>query len=83
MSAPVIPFPKTRDRPYVERHARRIAARSAEAGERYLLERLNERHAYLSRRQVAPSLIAQDVAALEAAIRAELWRVVLAPGGVA
>ncbi|WP_454917293.1 DUF6074 family protein [Xanthobacter sediminis] len=79
----VVPFPRARDRTFVRRHAAHIATLKPDRGERYLAKQLQIQADTLARRGVAPAIIGEHIKALESAIRAELWRVVLVPDGVA
>ncbi|MCB5176775.1 DUF6074 family protein [Microvirga lenta] len=81
MSARVIPFPSVRRRSFVLRHAQHIASLSHSAGEKHLARQLKIQVDAMTRKGVAPELIEQERCALESAIRAELWSLVLTPGG--
>lgn len=83
MSAIVIPFPRVRNRAWIARHARRMTEMSQAAAERHLANHLGIHAATMSKRGFAADVIRAEVQAIEAAIRAELWRVVLTPGGAA
>ncbi len=80
---PVVPFPRVRDRRFVARHAARIAASKPETGEKLLAHCLAVQAETMGRRGIPPDVIAREVRSLENAIRAELWNVVLTPGGAA
>lgn len=77
----VLPFPLRRRVAFVDRQARHIAGMNAEAGERHLAYQIKLQRDTLSRKGVDPARIDAEIKALEAAIRAALWRAVLAPGG--
>lgn len=80
----VIPFPRTRDRTFVERQARFMAASSPNAAEKHLAVQLDRQSKVLHRRGIAPELIDQHLHALELAIRAAFWRLAAKiPGGAA
>lgn len=77
----VIPFPLARRIDFVERHARMIAAMSAEAGEGHLQRQLEIQRQTLARKGVSAAAIELELKGLASAIRSALWRVVFAPGG--
>jgi hypothetical protein len=66
---------------FVERQARQIVSMSADAGERHLTHQLRVQREALERRGIEPELIGAEIKGLEAAIKAALWKAVLAPGG--
>jgi hypothetical protein len=80
MTVVIVPFPLASRRAFVERHARLIAAMNADAGERHLVRQLRFQMENLQRRGIAGEVIEREVASLDAAIRAALWRAVLTPG---
>ncbi|SER58451.1 hypothetical protein SAMN05216548_12715 [Faunimonas pinastri] len=82
-SAEVLPFPAVRRRDFVLRHASRMAQLSHDAGERHLRRQLDIQAETMARRGIIAEMIASEIRALEAAIRAELWLLVLTPGGAA
>ena len=82
MTAQVIPFPSTRRREFIRRHASRMAALPAMA-EKHLAYQLRVQAETMERRGIAPDLIAAQVRGLESAIRCELWRVTILEGGAA
>lgn len=79
----VVPFPRARDRSFVRRHASYISTLKADRAERYLAKQMQIQADTLARRGIAPEVVAEQVKALESAIRAELWRVVLTPDSIA
>ena len=81
--AEIVPFPLTRRRNFIQRHAARIAAAPAKTGEKLLAHQIRQQAATLSRKGVPADAVERECKALETAIRAELWRVVLQPGGAA
>jgi Family of unknown function (DUF6074) len=84
MTSVVLPFPSTRRRGFVLRQARRMAELNQSAAENLLRGLLDQQSATMLRKAIAPDLIAAELTALEAAIRTELWRLVLlTPGGAA
>jgi hypothetical protein len=76
----LVPFPLARRRAFIERHARLIATMRPDAGERYLDRQLQNQFENLQRRGFDVQIIEREVIALDAAIRAALWRAVLRPG---
>jgi hypothetical protein len=81
--AEVIPFPVVRRVDFVWRHAARMSELRAKAAENHLASQLKIQRDTMTRKGVDPERIDQELATLEAAIRAELWRLVLSPGGAA
>jgi hypothetical protein len=78
--ADVVPFPQVKRVHFVEKTAARIAAaRSREAGENILEAAVQKQCRALARRGVAPERIARQRRALESALRASIWRLVLTP----
>ena len=68
MTATVIPFPVTRRRGFVRRHAERIAAMPTTWGRRHLDRQLEIQCETMQRRGIAPELIAKERGNLESAI---------------
>ena len=81
--AEIVPFPLTRRRAFIRKHAARIAAATPVTGEKLLAHALRQQTATMARRGINDDIIEWECKALECAIRAELWRVVLQPGGAA
>jgi hypothetical protein len=81
--AEIVPFPLIRRRGYIRRQAARIAEASPMTGEKLLAHAIRQQIATMERRGISGGSIAEQARALECAIRAELWRVVLQPGGAA
>ena len=82
--AVIVPFPRTRDRRFVVRQARVMAAYGPEAAEKHLAVQLERQRTVLTRRGVAPELVDEHVGALEMAIRGALWLAMTrTPGGAA
>lgn len=82
-SGRVIPFPLARRRVFIQRQAAAMARFSHRGAEKHLAEQLRVQRNTLTRRGVSPERIEAELRAMELAIRAELWRVVLLPGGAA
>jgi hypothetical protein len=79
-SGTVIPFPLARRRAFIDRHARQIAAMRPEVGERYLDRQLQIQFENLQRRGIDLDTINREIVAMDAAIRAALWRAVVTRG---
>jgi Family of unknown function (DUF6074) len=77
--ARVIPFPLAQQRPLVMKLAAEMAARAPWRAEKMLNAELERRIDALHRQGVSDSVVERQVKAFEAAIRAELWRIVLLP----
>lgn len=75
--ARVIPFPLALQRPHVVKLATQMAARAPWRAEKMLNAELERRIDALHRQGVSDSVVECQVKAFEAAIRAELWRIVL------
>src|SRR3954451_19938738 len=76
----LVPFPLARRRAFIERHARVIATMRPEAGERYLDRQLQIQLENLQRRGIDLDTINREIVAMDAAIRAALWRAVITRG---
>ena len=74
MSAAVFPFPIARRLDFVLRNAARIADARPRAAEKLLEHAIKIQVETMTRRGIAPSLIAREAKAFEGAVRAELWR---------
>ena len=81
MAADILPFPLHRRRAFVQRHAARMAALPSKSAENHLRRHLDIQTETLAKRGVPPAVTAQEISALETAIRTELWWAVIAPGG--
>jgi hypothetical protein len=77
----VIPFPATRRRSFIRRHAARMAALPERTAEKHLAHQLNVQVETMHRRGIPADVIECERRSLEAAIRAELQRLYF--GGVA
>jgi hypothetical protein len=76
----VIPFPLARRRAFIDRHARLISTMRPEVGERYLDRQLQIQFENLQRRGFDLDTINREIVAMDAAIRAALWRAVITRG---
>ncbi len=83
MEGDVIPFPLARRRDYVRRQADWLAQQSEVAAERNLSRQLAQQRETLLRRGVDHASADAEVAALEKAIRAEIWSLAHIRGGAA
>lgn len=72
--ATVVPFPVTRRRAFITRLVGQVATRSPAVGEKHLAHQLRVQAETLRRKGVAERSVRREIAALEAAVRAELWR---------
>jgi hypothetical protein len=79
-SGAVIPFPLARRSAFIDRHARHIATMRPEVGERYLDRQLQIQFENLQRRGFDLDTINSEIVAMDAAIRAALWRTVITRG---
>ncbi len=78
--AQMIAFPLNRRASLVAKLAAQVASRSAEAGEEHLLQQLARQRDVLSRKGVPEKETERELRALAAAVRAELWRLLLGNG---
>ena len=84
MTARVVPFPRSRDRGFVTRHAAIMASLSTSAkSEAHLQRQLKIQAEAMQRRGIAPETIAAELAVIEGSIRAAVWGLLMAPGGAA
>ncbi|WP_336490363.1 DUF6074 family protein [Methylobacterium nigriterrae] len=84
MTALVLPFPRSRDRGFILRHAGIMAgASTTRKAEGHLQRQLTIQHETLVRRGVAPVMVDAELRTIENNIRAARWRFLLAPGGAA
>lgn len=84
MTARVVPFPRVRNREFIRRHARRMTEMNQAAGEKHLQRQLELQMDTMRKRGIPEPIIVAEARAVECAIRAELWRVVMqTPGGAA
>jgi hypothetical protein len=77
--AEIVPFPLAHQRPLVVKLAAQMAAELPARAEKLLRAELLRRIDALHRHGLFDSIVERQVRAFEAAIRAELWRVVLLP----
>lgn len=76
----VLPFPLPRRRAFVRRHAEIALGLNPDAGERHIQRQVREQTGNLLRKGVAEELAEAQGKALDAALRAELWRCVMTGG---
>jgi hypothetical protein len=79
LSAKIVPYPLARRRDLVAKIAAQVLARSPTLGEEHLQRQLRRQDRYLSSKGAAETAIKRELRALEAAVRTELWLIVLAP----
>jgi len=77
--AKVVPFPLTQQHALVVKLAARLSAQLPGRAEKILNAELQRQVDALHRQGVSDSVVERQVKAFEAAIRAELWRIVLLP----
>jgi hypothetical protein len=77
--AKLIPFPLAQQRPLVVKLAACMAAKVPARAEKMLNTELQRRIDALHRQGLSDSAVERQVKAFEAAIRAELWRIVILP----
>jgi len=79
VGAVVLAFPIARRGDLVRRLAVQMAARPRGQAEKHLQLQLRRQEASLRRKHLAEDVISRQVASFEAAVRGELWRLVLTP----
>ncbi|MFC1455734.1 DUF6074 family protein [Microvirga arabica] len=79
----VVPFPRIRNRPFVLKHAARMAKLPVKTAEKHLAYQLEVQAQTMARRGIHPEVIQNEIWSLERAIRAELGNVVVSGGGAA
>jgi hypothetical protein len=79
VGAVLVPFPLVRRRALIERTAEQMLARPLELAEKHLAMQVRRQASAMRRKQIAEDVISRQVASFEAAVRGELWRLVLAP----
>jgi hypothetical protein len=79
----IIPFPRTRNRPFVLKHATRMAKLPPKTAERHLAYQLEVQAQTMVRGGIPPEVIQNEICSLERAIRTELGNVVVSGGGAA
>jgi transcription initiation factor TFIIIB Brf1 subunit/transcription initiation factor TFIIB len=75
----VLSFPLNRRRALVARLAAQMLARVPGEAEKHLTFELLRHKRILSRRQLSEEVIERQLRALEGAVRAKIWHVVMAP----
>jgi Family of unknown function (DUF6074) len=81
--AAIVPFPPARRRRFIVKTAVRLVSVPAKTAEKLLAATLQQQATAMARKGVPPDLIERERRKLECAIRAELWRAILAPDGIA
>jgi hypothetical protein len=74
--AAIVPFPAKARGAFIARLVAQVAARSPLVGEKHLAHQLRVQGEALRRKGVPEPAVRREVAALEAAVRTELWRAV-------
>jgi Family of unknown function (DUF6074) len=72
VTAVVVPFPRTRNRAFVRKHAWNAATMTPDGAENYLRRQLSTQRETMQRRGIDADIIDAEMAALERAIRTEL-----------
>jgi hypothetical protein len=78
-SASLIPFPAARRHAFVRKLAAQMLARAPHTAEAHLRQQLDYQCRVLRRKGIADDVARHDLRALESAVRAELWRLVMMP----
>jgi hypothetical protein len=79
----IVPFPSVRRVAYVRNLANMMVHYRPEAAERTLAAQLNAQRAAMLRRGLTPDVVERELRALELAVRARLWTIVMQGGDVA
>jgi hypothetical protein len=79
----IIPFPRSRNRRFIIKHAVRMAKLPARTAEKHLAHQLQVQAQTMAGRGIAPEVVESELRTLENAIRAELWCVVMSGGDAA
>ena len=79
----IVPFPSVRRVAYVRNLANMMVHYRPEAAERTLAAQLNAQRAAMLRRGLTPDVVERELRALELAVRARLWTIVMQRGDVA
>jgi Family of unknown function (DUF6074) len=77
--ANIVRFPLARQRPLVMKLAKRMAVQVSGRAEKTLRAELQRRVDALHRQGLSDQAVEREVHALESAVRAQLWRLVLLP----
>lgn len=81
--ADVLPFPLTARRSFIARQAAAALDMKVESGERHIVRTIQQQADVLTRKGVDPVRVQRETTALEAAIRAAMWRQTFSSGGAA
>ena len=79
--AEVIPYPLARRVDLVRRQADRVLELDAAAGDRHILRQVDVQRQALLRKGCDPNAVEAQCQALEGAMRAEVWKIVLTGRG--
>jgi len=80
MTAALIPFPLARRVGLIRRHALRYAESSQGAAENGLTTLLDQQRRVLLAKGIDAKVADDEIEALEGAIKAQVWRLILQPG---
>jgi hypothetical protein len=83
MPCEIVAFPSVRRVGYIRKMARLMARYRPEAAERTLNAHLNTQYAAMLRRGLPPEVVVRELRALELAVRANLWVIVMQGGDAA
>ncbi|ACA18248.1 hypothetical protein M446_3875 [Methylobacterium sp. 4-46] len=84
MSAIVLPFPRSRDRAFISRHASIMTAAATTAkAEAHLRRQLELQRQTMERRGINSATIDAELQDIQGHVRAVVWSLLLAPGGAA
>jgi hypothetical protein len=75
----ILPFPPARRLGLVRKLAAQMLARAPNAAEAHLRQQLQYQYRVLRRKGIADDVARRELRALESAVRAELWRLVMMP----
>ena len=78
-SASLIPFPAARRHAFVHKLAAQMLAREPHVAEAHLRQQLEYQCRVLRRKGIAEDVARRELRALDSAVRAELWRLVMTP----
>jgi hypothetical protein len=81
MACEIVAFPSVRRVGYVRKLAWMLVHYRPDAAERTLAAQLDIQRAAMLRRGLAPDVVERELRALELAVRARLWAIVMQGGG--
>jgi Family of unknown function (DUF6074) len=83
MTCRIMPFPSVRRAGYIRKLAWMMAHYRPGAAERTLAAQLNAQRRAMLRRGLSPEVVERELRALELAVRAKLWVIVMQGGDAA